>query len=977
MGNTLSRVEPLQLQPLRKTQKASRRTAKMPRTHKEIFCGLQDLLQQDGLRRRVLASAFSFFPGLFRLRHSHEQQSGRYIKGFPLISKFFCLCFLLPLLSASANGDDRERVSFSMHNAPLKAALQEITKQTQINFIYANREVDSIKVDCQFSKTPVAEAVRLLLHNTPLVCKRTKKKQMVIFRQESVQGANISGVVVDAGSREALPFVDVWSKNSNRVASTDGEGRFFLPHFQSFPCTLQVSHVGYSPQTLILHEPEASEDLRVSLRQNPFVAPAVTISADHWEAFEVPTAPSQLAISPKHFSDLPIIGDKDLSRSLQLMPGIVTSHYGASGLHVRGGLPSENLVLLDGMTLYHMNHAFGFFNAFNAEVIKGVRLYKGNIPAKFGGRISAVMDLAAKTGDFQRVRASVGMNPMSSQAVLEIPLFSKGALLLSGRRSFSKFILSSLYDRVFRRLFHDVSPTQVDLAKVNYSPQPDSNPEIDFNDMLAKATIMPTRNDVLTLSFYTGFDRVESVEDQIVLDSLSAFKEGNSYRQYSKWESIGWSTKWHRQWGENLRSTALLTSSHYSTQHALEQNPLERRTPEGPPTVMPGRESDSENDIEDFSVRVDNQWQLDDRHALDFGLSRLKSNLLFESISYFYNDTGLQKIPDSSVVSATLISAYAEHAWQPSAKSSLRFGLRANQYEVSDSPGFSKPMATWEPRLSIEHRFSEILALKSAWNRHYQFILQFGDDLPVADVENSFSWIWSDRARVQPSFSEHLVLGAQVGQPDFFVDVEFYRKNLDHVFGNFDNRQFARKDTMSNALTQYPGYASGLDVLLQKKAGGFTGWLSYSWSRTRIRLEREGTSFSVPSTQDTPDNLKLVGSLARGNWHFSGSWQYLSGRPYSIPEVAPYPELGESGYILLAPPVPNTKRLPATHRLDVSVTRTFSHRFFQGKIGVSVFNLYDRQNVWYRYFTIRNGELTPVDVHAFGTTPTFFVELRW
>ncbi len=892
------------------------------------------------------------------------------MNSFARIITSFCLCSLL-LLSASANGNSKERVSFQMQNAPLTEALKEITKQTQINFIYANRDVDSLRIDCQFSETPVTEAVRILLQNTPLVFKRTQKMQMIIFRPESGQSVDISGLVVDAGNQEALPYVNLWSKNSHRVASTNSEGRFFLPQQQTFPCTLQVSHIGYTPQTLIIHEPEASKELHVSLRQQPFVAPAVTISADRWEAFEVSPAPSQLAISPKHFSDLPIIGDKDLSRSLQLMPGIVTSSYGAAGLHVRGGLPSENLILLDGMTLYHANHAFGFFNSFNADAIKDVRVYKGNIPAKFGGRISGVMELTAKNGSFQQAGVSVGVNPMSSQVVLEAPLWGRGALLLSGRRSFSKFILNSVYDRVFKRLFSYVSPTQVDLDKIAFSAPPDSEPEIDFDDVLAKATVMPTRNDVLALSFYTGFDRVESVEGYVVPDTLSALEHENSYRQFSKWETIGWIAKWHRQWDGNLHSTVLLTSSHYSTQHTLQQNRLEQSS------VTPRRESDSENDIEDFSLRVDNGWQLADRHALEFGLSYLKSNLLFESISRFYDDTDLQRRPISTTVSAKLISAYAEHAWKPGAKSSLRYGLRANRYEVSDSTHSSKPVATWEPRLSIEHRLSEMLSLKAAWNRQYQFIMQFGDDLPVAFVEGSFSWLWADGARVQPGFSEHVILGAQLGRPDFFLDVELYRKNLKHVFGNFDDRQFARRDTVNNFLTQYPGHTSGIDVLLEKKTGGFTGWLSYSWSRTRIEIEREGKLFSVPSTQDTPHNLKLVGTLSKGNWHFSAAWQYLSGRPYSIPEVASYPPLGEDGYILLAPSLRNTERLPATHRLDVSVTRTFSSRLLKGKFGLSVFNIYDRQNVWYRYFTIRSGKLTPVNVHAFGATPTFLLELRW
>jgi hypothetical protein len=215
--------------------------------------------------------------------------------------------------------------------------------------------------------------------------------------------------------------------------------------------------------------------------------------------------------------------------------------------------------------------------------------------------------------------------------------------------------------------------------------------------------------------------------------------------------------------------------------------------------------------------------------------------------------------------------------------------------------------------------------------------MQFGDDLPIAFVEDSFSWILADRERVQSSFSEHVVVGAQVGSPDFLLDVEFYRKNLQHVFENFDYRQFKRVDGVDNSLIQYPGRADGVDVLLQKKTGGLTSWLSYSWSRTQIQVVRNGKSFSMPSTQDTPHNLKLVGNFVTGKWNFSATWQYLSGRPYSTPIPEALTE--DVVFILLPPQIRNTKRLPDTHRLDASVTRTFSYRYLKGKIGLSVFNV--------------------------------------
>jgi hypothetical protein len=333
-------------------------------------------------------------------------------------------------------------------------------------------------------------------------------------------------------------------------------------------------------------------------------------------------------------------------------------------------------------------------------------------------------------------------------------------------------------------------------------------------------------------------------------------------------------------------------------------------------------------------------------------------------------------------VQGRLSSVYVEHFWKPNVKASVRFGLRANRYDrpdsrraVPDSSSWSEPTIDWEPRLSLEYRCTEALALKSAWSRHHQYLMQFGDDLPIAFVDDSFSWILADRERVQSSFSEHVVVGAQVSSADFLLDVEFYRKNLQHVFENFDYRQFVRINETDNSLIQYPGRAAGVDVLLQKETGGLTGWLSYSWSRTRILLERNGKTFWMPSTQDTPHNLKLVGNFATGKWNFSATWHYLSGRPYSTPLPEALTE--DVVFILLPPQIRNTKRLPDTHRLDASVTRTFSHRYFKGKVGLSVFNVYNRRNVWYRYFTIRNGELTPVDIHVFGAMPTFFLELRW
>jgi hypothetical protein len=226
-----------------------------------------------------------------------------------------------------------------------------------------------------------------------------------------------------------------------------------------------------------------------------------------------------------------------------------------------------------------------------------------------------------------------------------------------------------------------MSPVQVDLNKLDFSPDPNRDHEIYFHDVLAKATFMPTRNDVLTLSYYTGFDYVASVEDFVVSDSLVTAKQEDFYRQNSKWGNTGLSAKWYRQWRENLHSTALSTFSDYSTQHHLLRNQFELRTPQNFRIIIPRLEFDSQNDIEDFTLRLDNNWQLAESHALDFGWSYTKSKLLFKTINSIYYDDTPQKSQDSSKVQGRLSSVYVEHFWKPNVKASVRLGLRANRYD--------------------------------------------------------------------------------------------------------------------------------------------------------------------------------------------------------------------------------------------------------------------------------------------------------
>ncbi|MGH7600491.1 MAG: hypothetical protein ACREOI_29400 [bacterium] len=233
---------------------------------------------------------------------------------------------------------------------------------------------------------------------------------------------------------------------------------------------------------------------------------------------------------------------------------------------------------------------------------------------------------------------------------------------------------------------------------------------------------------------------------------------------------------------------------------------------------------------------------------------------------------------------------------------------------------------------------------------------------------------------MRPGFAEHNIIGGKFENENLLLDIELYHKRLEGIVELLDGRQFVGREGEPSARLQSAGSANGVDILLQKKTGAVTGWASYSLSQARTNVKlNDGSAGSYLSNQDSPHNFKLVGNYSYRNWNFSATWQYASGKPYTVPVVAPYHDaaLALPYYLFYTPPFRNDHRLPATHRLDLSVTRAFSSRLCQGKLGLSVLNVYDRKNVWFRYFTIRNKKLAPVDVNMFEITPALFLELRF
>lgn len=892
---------------------------------------------------------------------------------------FVCLLPALTCFETSAANQNDPLVTLKLENAPLRLALQNISRQTGVAFVYGDAAVEGIVISCDLEQIPLGRALEVLLMNTPLSFERVRAKQIIIHKKAPPRNINVAGLVVDAQTGETLPYANISLQRSRLGASADREGRFALPNVTvAAPCTLRAQHVGYFPQTLAIDSSISA--LRIALRQKAVPLQGLVVKAEDWELVEVSEVASHVAISPVVFSNLPSAGEKDISRSLQLLPGMNTGNYGASGVYIRGGAPSQNLVLLDGMMLYNSDHAFGLFSAVNSDAIKDVRVYKGGFPPRFGGRLSSVMEVTAKSGDFHQPHLSLGMNQLEAHGVLEIPLAGKGALLLSGRRPFSENVPGGLYERVVDALFTSAASVQYDLDQVELK-EIFSRSGVRFYDLLSKLTWMPGEKDILALSFYSGRDNSMSHETfrvSSLANSAGGVVDSVRVEEKANWGNSGYSGKWHRAWRDDFSSTALITYSDYSSAHeVLHSSSITRvdaafSSKDNLKLSVTPLGLRAANHVKETAFRLDNSWKLHQRHALEFGAAMAWTELGLEDEDYSIranNSLALNAFQQEKT--ARLLSLYAQDDWTPLPKLRMTAGLRVNHYSLENK-------VNWEPRLSLGYPVSQRLTVKGAWGRYYQYVMQYGNDFQ--DLYYGSSWVLAEGNLLRPGFAEHNIIGVKFENEGSLLDVELYHKRLEGIVELLDDRQFIGREGEQRACLQSAGSANGVDILLMKKTGAITGWVSYSLSQARTNVKRDARSaLSYPSNQDSPHHFKLAGSYSIRNWNFSATWQYASGKPYTVPVVAPYLDAASAStyYLLYAPPFRNDHRLPATHQLDLGVTRAFSSRLCQGKIGFSALNVYNRKNVWYRYFTIRNKELVPVEVSMLSITPTFFLELRF
>jgi hypothetical protein len=821
--------------------------------------------------------------------------------------------------------DWQTRVTVVVKDQPIEMVCGLLEKEYGIHFSYS-REL--VNLSRKVTLTAHGQRLKKLLEDlfAPDDIRFARVGEQVVLSPAQRNTRTISGYIKDAVSGESLIGATIYSPALKQGTTTNQYGFFSFTTVKDSN-SLFISYVGYTPH---LQPVAAKGDQLLNIGLQPLASlKEVVITGRDKNKLQEQTQMSKVKLATADLLAMPrLLGEVDIMRTLQSLPGVSGGMDGAGGLYVRGGSPDQNLILMDGAPLFNFSHFFGVFSLVNANVVKTTDLYKGAFPARFGGRLSSVVDIAMKEGDMKKYHGDVSIGLIAAKFNIEGPIIKdKAAFMFSARRSYPDLILNAALksdDALgtggdFRAYFYDIN------AKVNHIFSP---------------------KDRLFLSFYKG-------EDNFLLSETPKDSSGidpTGYRRESTKFQLGWGNtiaalRWNHIYGPRLFSNITLNYSQYAffTQYAHKY-------------ALPasGEESDVngryKSTMENSGGRIDFDYRPDPKHSIRFGA--ITTMHYFKPGGSSFQDKRSQVKPLDTLESAVRItgaelSMYAEDDWQLRSDLYANIGLHASAFLVEGRFYYSI-----QPRLGLRYVLPRNWAVKAAYTHMNQYIhlLSGNGTMLPTDI-----WVPSTQ-RVAPMFSKQFAVGLAKTSLNGMYEctLEGYYKSMFNMIESKDSRGIVNQSIQrwDENVTVGKGWSYGAELMLQKKKGSTTGWIGYtlSWSTRRFPGVNEDRVY--PYKYDHRHDIELVfmQRLSK-HWDFSASWHYNSGMPITLPvssysgtEGASPWEPGEGNTSIDRYKNWNNYRGADVHRLDIGFTHTKQKKNWSRSWNVSVFNVYNRKN---------------------------------
>ena len=750
--------------------------------------------------------------------------------------------------------------------------------------------------------------------------------------------ATLSGVISNFETKEALPGVIVYVEKIKAGAITNNVGYYSieLPVGQ---CQVEFRMIGMKTtrRNVIVY---SNGNLNLTMISNTNALNEVVVSANRENNVRNEKIGIE-KISLKMMKQIPMgMGESDLLKSSLLLPGVTTVSEAASGFNVRGGSTDQNLILLDGAPIINPSHFFGFFSAFNSDIIQDVTLYKSGIPAKYGGRISSVMDIILKEGTREKVNISGGISPYMGRLMVETPLFKKkGSLILSGRSTYSDWILKML--------------NNVMLKKSSAY----------FNDLQGLFTFDLNKKNSVALSGYLSNDYFDYYSQNAI-----------HYNNFST------TLKWKHSYGPRLSSLVSAIVSNYNYE------------------IITKNDSTKANSLkyklDQKILRADFTWYNGEKHKVEFGLNATVYSLSPGILTPYgaYSNIEAKTLESEQAIEPSL---YISDEYEVTPRLLISGGLRFNYFtafgpktEYIYAPGGPRSVENMidtvyfgkgqvvkaypglEYRLSSRFIITPDLSVKAGISSNYQYLNMISNTTSMSPTD---IWKLSDNyIKPQKAVQASIGLYKNLNVKALEFSVEGYYKKMTNVLDYKGGANLVMNEHLETDILNGDGKAYGVEFMLKKQYGTLSGWVSYTYSRVFYRVnglyeeEKINSGNFFPANFDKPNDLKVVANLKlMRRLNVTSNFIYSTGRPITFP-VAYYDFLNVNRVFYSER---NEYRIPDYLRLDFSATLNGNLRakkLNHSSLTFTVYNVLGRKNPYSIFFKVEDGVVNGYQMSIFG-----------
>ncbi|MFN4812621.1 MAG: TonB-dependent receptor [Bacteroidota bacterium] len=735
--------------------------------------------------------------------------------------------------------------------------------------------------------------------------------QTLLYAQ--VNKHTLSGIIRESGSGETLPGVSIYC-DSLRIGVQSNAYGFYSLTLPEGKHRIKISALGFSAIDSVI---TFNQNLRVDFNVGQGIAlKEVVINAEAKKRISEESQMSVINIPVQQIKDIPaLMGEKDVLKVIQLMPGVQKGSEGSSGIYVRGGGPDQNLIILDDANVYNAYHLFGFFSLFNGDALKSVELVKGGFPASYGGRLSSVINMQMKEGNQEEFHGEAGIGLISSRLVLEGPLKKKkSSFLISARR------------------------TYVDALIYPFLP-PEQKGGYFFYDLNAKLNYILTDKDRLYLSGYFGKDKFY----------FNSNNDGFKLKGNLNWGNATGTLRWNHIYSGKLFSNTSAIFTNYQL------------------GIGSREEFDSTyfdlqfvSAIRDYTIKHDFDFYPNSKHHIRFGGLAIFHRFKPSAVVVKSSDALSAGISVNSIY--TMESGlYVEDDWKISGRLKANIGLRVSHY-VANKTSFTNP----EPRVSARYSITEKSAVKASYalmNQYLHLLSSTGVSLPT-DL-----WVPATR-NLRPMQSQQWALGwAQELPKGINLTIEGYYKNMRDIsfykegasFLLIDNPEGAQGINWEKNITQGKGWSYGSEFLLQKEKGKWSGWIGYTLSWTYVQFDSINFGKKFFPRYDRRHDISIVNIYKfNDRIKLSCTWVYGTGNAITLPvaqyEAAPHnpaqiDNFSQYNFIGFRNDYgeKNSFRMAPYHRLDVGIQFTKVKERYTRTFELSFYNAYNRWNPFFYY----------------------------